>query len=65
MKKRLQLTRARPNFYMISDNHNFSFGIVDCSLYTSCIAHKDDYDKKRMDMLAYTPVELNYLENLA
>ena len=65
MKTRLQLIRARPNFYMISDNPNASLGIVDCSLYTRRIALKDDYHKKRMDMLAYTPVEFNYLETLA
>ena len=65
MKIRLRLIRARPNFYMISDNHNVSLGIVDCSLYTRRIALKDDYHKKRMDMLAYAPVEYNYLETLA
>ena len=62
MKIRLRLIRARPNFYMISDNPNVSLGIVDCSLYTRRIAPKDVYHKKRMDMLAYTPVEFNYLE---
>ena len=65
MKIRLRLIRARPNFYMISDNPNVSLGIVDCSLYTRCIALKDDYHKKRMDMLAYVPLEYNYLETLA
>ena len=65
MKNRLGIIRARPNFYMISDNPNVSLGIVDCSLYTRRIALKDDYHKKRMDMLAYTPVEFNFLETLA
>ena len=65
MKTGLRLNRARPNFYMISDNPNVRLGIVDCSLYTRRIALKDDYHKKRMDMLAYTPVEFNYLETLA
>ena len=65
MKIRLQLIRARPNFYMISDNPNLSLGIVDCSFYTRRIALKDDYHKKRMDMLAYAPVEYNHLETLA
>ena len=65
MKLRLRLIRARPNFYMISDNPNVSLGIVDCSLYTRRIALKDDYHKKIMDMLAYVPVEYNYLETLA
>ena len=65
MKIRLRLIRARPNFYMISDNPNVSLGIVDCSLYTCCFALKDDYHKKRMYMLAYAPVEYNYLETLS
>ena len=65
MKIRLRLIRARPNFYMISDNSNVSLGIVNCSLYTRRIDLKDDYHRKRMDMLAYTPVEFNYLETLA
>ena len=64
MKVRLRLIRARPNFYMISDNPNVSLGIVDCSLYTRSIALKDDYHKKRMDMLAYVPVEYKYFETL-
>ena len=46
LKIRLQLIRARPNFYVISDNPNVSLGIVDCSLYTRRIALKDDYHKK-------------------
>ena len=65
MKIRLRLIRARPNIYMISDNPNVSLGNVDCSLYTRRIALKDDYHKKRLDMLAYAPVEYNYLETLA
>ena len=65
MKNRLRLIRARPNFYMIRDNPNVSLGIVDCSLYTRRIALKDDFLKKRLDLLAYTPVEFNYLETLA
>ena len=65
MKIRLRLIRARPNFYMISDNRNVSLGIVDCSLYTRHIALRDGYHKKRMDMFAYTPVEFNHLETLA
>ena len=65
MRISLRLIRTRPNFYMISDNPNDSLGIVDCSLYTRCIALKDDYHKKRMDMLVYIPVEFNYLETFA
>ena len=64
-KTRLRLIRARPNLYMISNNPNVSLGIVDCSLYTRRFAFKDDCHKKRMDMLAHTPLEFNYLETLA
>ena len=52
MKIRWRLIRARPNFYMISDNPIVSLGIVDCSLYTRRIALKDGYHKKKIDMLA-------------
>ena len=64
LKIRQRLIRARPDFYMISDNPNVSLGIVDCSLYTRRFALKDDYHKKRMDMRAYTPVQFNFLETL-
>ena len=65
MKITLRLIRARPNFYMISDNPSISLGIADCSLYTRRIALKDDYHKQRKEMLAYAPVAYNYLETLA
>ena len=65
MKVRIRLIRAPPNFYMISENPNFSLGIVDCSLYTRCVMLKEDYHKKRMSQLAYAPVEYNYMETLA
>ena len=65
MKVRLQLIRARPIFYMITENPNVSLGIVDCSPYTRRIALKDDYHMKRMEMLSYTPLEFNYLETIA
>ena len=65
MTNRLRLIRAGPNFFPISDNPNVSVGIVDCSLYTSRIALWDGCHKNRMDMLAYAPVEYNYLETLA
>ena len=65
MEIRLRLIRARPNFYMISDNPNVSVGIVYCSFHKRGIALKDEYHTKRMDMLAFTPVEFNFLETLA
>ena len=51
MKNRLRLIRARPNFYMISDNPNVSPGIVDSSLYTRRIALKDNYHKREWTCL--------------
>ena len=65
MKVRIRLIRARPNFYMISENPNVSLGIMDCSLYTRRVMLKDDYHKTRMSQLAYAPVEYNYMETLA
>ena len=50
---------------MNSDNPNVSLGIVDCSLYTGCIALKNDYHKEKTDMFAYAPVDYKYLEALA
>ena len=65
LKIRLRLIRVRHNLYMKSGNPNVSLGIVDCSLHTRRISLKVDYHKKRMDKLAYTPVEFIYLETLA
>ena len=56
MKIRLRPIRATPDFCMISDNPKVSVAIVDCSLHTRRYALKEDYHKKRMDMLAYAPV---------
>ena len=64
MKVRLRLIRARPKFYMISDNPNVSFGNVDCSLYTRHIVLKEDYHKKKMDVLAYTPLQISTISRL-
>ena len=44
---------------MISDQPNVSLRNADCSLYTRRIALKDDYQKKRIDMLVYARVEFN------
>ena len=65
MKIKLRLIRARPNFYLISDNPNVSLGNADCSLYACRFALNDDNHRKQMDMLAYTSVQFNYLETLA
>ena len=46
-KLRLRLIRARPYFYMISDNPNVILGIVHCSPYARRIALTDYYRKKK------------------
>ena len=65
MKIKWRLIKARPDFYMISENPNVCLGIVDCSHYTRRIDLKDEYHKKKKDMPAYTTVEFNYVETLA
>ena len=65
MRITLRLIRARPIFYKISDNPKISLGIVDSSFYTRRIALKDHYQKKRTDLLRYSPVEFSYLETVA
>ena len=65
MKVRIRLIRARPNFYMISENPNVCLGIVDCSLHTRRVMLKEDYHKKRMSQLSNAPVEYNSMETLA
>ena len=65
MEIRVRVIRARPKHYTIIDNPNINFWIDDCSLYTRRNVLRDDYHKKRMDSLAYTPVEFNYMETIA
>ena len=54
-KVRIRLIRARPIFYLISENPSVSLGIVECFLYTRRVMLKEDYHKKRMSQLAYAP----------
>ena len=64
-KLRIRLIRARPKFYKISENPNVSLGIVDCSLYTRRVMHKEDYHKKWLAPPSYTENEYNYMETSA
>ena len=59
LKVMLRLIRARPNFYMFSDNRNVDLGVVDCSLYIRRVALRHDCQSERMDMLAFGPMEFN------
>ena len=65
MKIWSRMIRAGPKFYMISENPNVRFRIVHSPPFTRRIALTDDYQKERKDMLPYTLVELNHIENLA
>ena len=64
-KIRLRLIKTRPSFYKISENPNVWPGIADSLLYNGPFALKDDYHKKRKDILACTSVEYCRLEFLA
>ena len=65
MKAELELIRVGPVYYKSSNNPKISIGTVDRLSYNHRIALKDEYHKKRMDMLAYTPLKANYLETVA
>ena len=65
MKNWLRLTGAGHTFDMISDNPNVSLGFADCSLYPRRVVLINDYHKKRLDMLAYTPIEQNFSKTVA
>ena len=58
MKIRLRLVRAKPSFYMSSENPNVSLGIVHCSLNTRRFALRDDYHKKLHACLHSCAVQL-------
>ena len=62
----LQLNRTRPNFYNILENFNFCLGISECWLGTRRIASRMNITKKkRIYILAHTPVDYSYSEKLA
>ena len=65
LKDRLRLIRARPIYSMLPGNPYNIPGVVDYSLYTRCIALEKEHHKIGKAMLAYIPVEHNYLETLA
>ena len=50
---------------MISNKHIVSLSIVGCPIYTPPIALKDDYYRKRMDMLACNRVHFKFSETRA
>ena len=64
-KIRFRRIRARPIFYIFSDNPDISIGIFDYSFYTRRNTLEDDDHKKRKDMLAIAIVKFIFLETPA
>ena len=64
-KDRIELIRARPNFYMLSDNSNVSMKIVDFSLLTRRIKVIESYQQYMQWNLAKEHAHYNYMETIA
>ena len=64
-KVRTKLIRARPNFYMLSDNPNVSLKIVDCSLFTRRILVAEPNQQYLQWNLEKEPAHYNYMETIA
>ena len=65
MNVRFGPIRATPIIQKNSNNSNSSVGNFNLSFYTRQIVITDGCHKKRMAMLAYTPVEFNQIETLS
>ena len=64
-KVRIKLIRARPNFYMLSDNPSVSLKIVDCSLFTRRILVAEPNHQYLQWNLEREPAHYNYMETIA
>ena len=64
-KVRIKLIRARPNFYMLSDNPNVSLKIVDCSLFTRRVLVAEPNHQYLQWNLEREPAHYNYMETIA
>ena len=64
-KARSKLIRARPNFYMLSDNPNVSLKIFDCSLFTRRISVAEPNHQYVQWNLEREPAQYNYMETIA
>ena len=64
-KVRIELIRARPSFYMLSDNPNVSLKIVDCSLFTRRILVAEPNHQYLQWDLEREPAQYNYMETIA
>ena len=61
-KVQIKLIRARPNFYMLSDNPNVRLKIVDCSLFTRRILVAEPNHQYLQWNLERKPAHYNYME---
>ena len=64
-KVRIRLIRARPNFYIISDNPNDKLKIVDCSLFAREILVAEHNHQYLQWNLEREPAHYNYKETIA
>ena len=64
-KARIKLIRARPNFYMLSDNPNVSLKIVDCSLFTRRVLVAEPNHQYLQWNLEREPAQYIYMETIA
>ena len=64
-KIRIKLIRARPSFYMLSDNPNVSLKIVDCSLFTRRFLVAVPNHQNLQWNLENKPAQYNYIETIA
>ena len=62
---RIELIRARPNFYMLSGNPNVSLKVVDCSLFTRRILVAEPTRQHLQWNLEREPAHYNYMETIA
>ena len=64
-KVRIKLVRARPNYYMLSDNPNVSPKIVDCLLFTRSILVAEPNHQYLQWNLERELAQYNYMETIA
>ena len=64
-KIRLKLIRARPNFYMISNNPHVSLKVLDCSLFTGFVVVNEVHHQTIKYQLTHQPACYNFMETIA
>ena len=64
-KVRIKLIRARPNFYMLSDNPNIRLKTVDCSLFNRRILVAEPNHQYLQWNLEREPAQYKYMETIA